>query len=55
MSIFPKKNSIYQRILDAAYVWRQEIKQVIHDEGVLLFCIVVPLVYPLLSLLYIHE
>ena len=56
MSIFPKNNSIYQRILDTAYVWRQEIKQVIHDEGVLLFCIVVPLVYPLLySWIYNNE
>ena len=45
MSIFRK---IYHWLQDAAYVWRFEISQVIRDEGVLLFCLVVPLLYPLL-------
>ena len=44
--------SIYRRIkegiMDAAYVWRQEMLQVFKDEGVLIFFIIVPLVYPLL-------
>jgi ABC-2 type transport system permease protein len=41
---------------DAAYVWRFELRQVLRDEGVLLFCIVVPLVYPLLySWVYNNE
>ena len=44
MSIFHK---IYSWLLDAAYVWRFEMKQVIRDEGVLMFCLVVPLAYPL--------
>ena len=53
MSIF---RSIYERLEDAAYVWRQEIKQVFRDEGVLIFCIIVPLVYPLLySWIYNNE
>ena len=53
MSIF---HNIYERLEDAAYVWRQEIKQVFHDEGVLIFCIIVPLVYPLLySWIYNNE
>ena len=52
--------SIYRKILkwldDAAYVWRFELRQVLRDEGVLLFCIVVPLVYPLLySWIYNNE
>ena len=52
--------SIYHKILkwldDAAYVWRFELRQVLRDEGVLLFCIVVPLVYPLLySWIYNNE
>ena len=52
--------SIYHKILkwldDAAYVWRFELRQVFRDEGVLLFCIVVPLVYPLLySWIYNNE
>ena len=52
--------SIYRKIIkwldDAAYVWRFELRQVFRDEGVLLFCIVVPLVYPLLySWIYNNE
>ena len=52
--------SIFHKILkwfdDAAYVWRFEFKQVLRDEGVLLFCVVVPLVYPLLySWIYNNE
>ena len=52
--------SIYHKILkwldNAAYVWRFELRQVFRDEGVLLFCIVVPLVYPLLySWIYNNE
>jgi ABC-2 type transport system permease protein len=53
MSIFRK---IYNWLQDAAYVWRFEMKQVIHDEGVLLFCLVVPLMYPMLySWIYNNE
>ena len=52
--------SIFHKILhwldDLAYVWRFELRQVLRDEGVLLFCIVVPLVYPLLySWVYNNE
>lgn len=39
MSIFHK---IIQAINDAAYIWRQEFKQVLRDEGVLIFCVIVP-------------
>ena len=53
MSIFRK---IIKWLDDAAYVWRFELRQVLRDEGVLLFCIVVPLVYPLLySWIYNNE
>lgn len=53
MSIF---HNIYKRLEDAAYVWRQEMRQVLLDEGVLIFCIIVPLVYPLLySWIYNNE
>jgi len=53
MSIFHK---ILKWLDDAAYVWRFELRQVLRDEGVLLFCIVVPLVYPLLySWVYNNE
>ena len=52
--------SIFHKILhwldDLAYVWRFELRQVLRDEGVLLFCIVVPLLYPLLySWVYNNE
>ena len=53
MSIFHK---IYEGIQDACYIWREELKQVFHDEGVLIFCVIVPLVYPLLySWIYNNE
>ena len=53
MSIFHK---IYNWLQDAAYVWRYEMKQVVRDEGVLLFCLVVPLLYPLVySWIYNNE
>ncbi|MCR5240002.1 MAG: ABC transporter permease [Prevotella sp.] len=53
MSIFRK---IIKWLDDAAFVWRFELRQVLRDEGVLLFCIVVPLVYPLLySWIYNNE
>ena len=52
--------SIFRKIIkwfdDAAYVWRFELRQVFRDEGVLIFCIIVPLVYPLLySWIYNNE
>ena len=53
MSIFHK---IYSWLQDAAYVWRFEMKQVIRDEGVLMFCLLVPLAYPLIySWIYNNE
>ena len=53
MFIFRK---IYRWLQDAAYVWRFEMSRVIRDEGVLLFCLVVPLLYPMLySWIYNNE
>ena len=53
MSIF---HNIYQAVADACYIWRQEIRQAFRDEGVLIFCVIVPLVYPLLySWIYNNE
>ena len=53
MSIFHK---FIQAINDTAFIWRLELKQVLRDEGVLMFCIIVPLVYPLLySWVYNNE
>ena len=53
MSIFHR---IIEGIKDACYIWREELKQVFRDEGVLIFCVIVPLVYPLLySWIYNNE
>lgn len=53
MSTFP---NILKWLNDVAYVWRQEMKQVFRDEGVLIFFIIVPLIYPLLySWIYNNE
>lgn len=53
MSIFHK---IAEAVSDAAYIWRQEMRQVLRDEGVLIFFIIVPLAYPLLySWIYNNE
>ncbi|MDE6647897.1 MAG: ABC transporter permease, partial [Prevotella sp.] len=53
MSIF---HSLYKGLQDACYVWRREMQHIVRDEGVLIFFIVVPLVYPLLySWIYNNE
>ena len=53
MSIFHK---IKQFLDDVLYIWRQELMQVVRDEGVLMFLVIVPLGYPLLySWIYNNE
>ena len=53
MSIFRK---IYEDLQHVCYIWRRELKQVMKDEGVLIFFIVVPIAYPLLySWIYNNE
>ncbi len=49
-------NIIQEGSRDALYIWREEFKQIFKDEGVLIFFIIVPLVYPLLySWIYNNE
>lgn len=53
MSIF---HNLYRALQDACFIWRREMMQVVKDEGVIIFFIVVPLVYPLLySWIYNNE
>ena len=53
MSIF---HNIADAISDTAFIWRQEMRQVLRDEGVLIFFIIVPLAYPLIySWIYNNE
>ena len=49
-------NRIKEAVHDLAYIWAEEMKMCIRDEGVLIFFIVVPLAYPLLySWIYNNE
>lgn len=53
-------NSLFHTILDgireACYIWKEEMRQMFKDEGVLMFFILVPLGYPLLySWIYNNE
>ncbi len=53
MSIF---HSIYKGLVDASHIWRKEMNQLVRDEGVLIFLVVVPLIYPILySWIYNNE
>ena len=53
MSIF---HNAYESLQDTCYIWRQEMRQVFKDEGMIIFFIVVPLLYPLLySWIYNNE
>ena len=36
----------YQIIGDGCAVWRDEMKTFVHDEGIFLFCLLMPAVYP---------
>ena len=54
MSIFLKR--INEGVHDLCYIWAKEMKSAVQDEGVLLFFIVVPILYPLLySWIYNNE
>ena len=49
-------HTIADGVRDACYIWRDELRLVLKDEGVLIFFIIVPLIYPLLySLIYNNE
>ena len=53
MSIFHKYK---ERLMDVLYIWRDEMRLVFRDEGVLIFLVLVPLGYPLLySWIYNNE
>lgn len=49
-------NKIIQTLDDTCHVWRRELRRMLHDEGVVIFVIIVPLLYPLLySWIYTNE
>lgn len=50
------KDTVSQGITDLFYIWWQELKAVVKDQGVLIFFILVPLGYPLLyTFIYTNE
>lgn len=53
MKTYKLKDIISQGTKDLFYIWWQELKAVVKDQGVLIFFILVPLGYPLLYTLYI--
>lgn len=47
---------LLQALDDTCHVWRREIRRMFHDEGVVIFVVIVPLLYPLLySWIYTNE
>ena len=49
-------HTIADGVRDACYIWRDELRLVLKDEGVLIFFVIVPLIYPLLySWIYNNE
>lgn len=49
-------DTIIEGFLDVAYIWKREMKNVVKDQGVLIFFILVPLAYPLLyGFIYTEE
>lgn len=50
------KQRIVQSLQDMFYIWKQEIRHTYRDQGVLIFFVLVPLVYPLIySFIYTNE
>ena len=50
------KQKVVQGIHDLFYIWKQEFRTTFRDQGVLIFFVLVPLVYPLIySFIYANE
>lgn len=50
------KNKITQGVNDLFYIWKQEFRTTFRDQGVLIFFVLVPLVYPLIyGFIYTNE
>ena len=41
-------HKLIEGIQDMCYIWKKEMVSIIRDEGVFIFCVIVPLFYPLL-------
>ena len=50
------KDKIAQGVNDLFYIWKREFGTTFRDQGVLIFFVLVPLVYPLIySFIYTNE
>ena len=50
------KQKVVQGIYDLFYIWKQELRNIFRDQGVLIFFVLVPLTYPLIySFIYTNE
>lgn len=50
------KQKVVQGIYDLFYIWKQEFRTTFRDQGVLIFFVLIPLVYPLIySFIYTNE
>lgn len=50
------KQKVIQGIYDLFYIWKQEFRTTFRDQGVLIFFVLVPIVYPLIySFIYTNE
>ena len=50
------KQRVVQGVNDLFYIWKQEFRNTFRDQGVLIFFVLVPLVYPLIySFIYTNE
>ena len=56
MKLITFKQKVVQGIYDLFYVWKQELRNLFRDQGVLIFFVLVPLTYPLIySFIYTNE
>lgn len=50
------KQKVVQGIYDLFYIWKREFRTTFRDQGVLIFFVLVPLVYPLIyAFIYTNE
>ncbi|WP_329905176.1 ABC transporter permease [Porphyromonas pogonae] len=50
------RDFLYHRFSDIFYIWNRELKYIFADQGVIIFFIIVPLIYPILyAWIYNHE
>ena len=49
------KQKVVQGIYDLFYIWKQELRNLFRDQGVLIFFVLVPLTYPLDIFVHLYQ